>query len=395
MNQVTLGSIAGNSLGTATGTLNIGGGSFTVNVGGSFNMATFSNSNTTGKVVATLNLTGGVLTSNADIVEVGGANSNTTNTVTTLNLNGGTLDMTGHSIGSASQAIDTVTLASGTLKDVAEINGGAAISKTGTGTLIMQGNNTYTGTTGVTAGTVLVNNVYSSTDTATGTNAVTVSNTATLGGSGRIAGPVTLNTGSTLAPGGNATSIAANTPGLNTSIGTLKVDSTLTVSTGANIALQLQTGGTHGLNASFNPVTDMLTAVSGTSTDGGNDRLIVTGDLTLNSNAKITVSLGAGYVPSFHNVFDLLDWVTINGGSTISSSFYDFAGTGKRTGDDNLAYGLVLPSLNSYGSDYYWDVSQFGTTGVISIVPEPGRALLLWAAMGFAMLRRRRRREAQ
>lgn len=392
VNQVTLGSMAGNSLGTATGTLNIGGGSFTVNVGGSFNMATFANTNTSGKVIATLNLTGGVFTSNADILEVGGTNSNTTNTVTTLNLNGGTLDMTGHNIGSATQAIDTVTLAAGTLKDVGQINGGAAISKTTTGTLIMEGNNTYTGTTAVTAGTVLVNNTYSSTSTATGTNAVTVSSGATLGGNGRIAGPVTVSSGATLAPGGNATSIAANASGLNTSIGTLKIDNTLTVSSGANVALQLQTGGTHGLNATFNATTDMLTSVSGTSTDGGNDRLLVTGNLTLDSNAKITVSLASGYTPSYHNVFDLLDWVTINGGSSIASAFYDFAGTGKRTGDDNLSYGLVLPSLSSYGNDYYWDVSQFGTTGVISIVPEPGRMMLLLLGCGVVGLRRRRNR---
>ncbi|QIF00407.1 PEP-CTERM sorting domain-containing protein [Roseimicrobium sp. ORNL1] len=391
VNNVDLGIMVGDSTGTANATLSISGGLFTVNAGGAFRMGTFSNTLTTGKVNAVLEILGGTLISNADIQEVGGGSSNTTNTTTSIKLAGGTLDMTGHNIGSAANTINTFTLESGTLKDTGEINGGAALTKTTTGTLVMQGNNAYSGATTVSAGTLLVNNTYAGSSSATGSNTVTVNSGTTFGGNGHVAGPVTLNTGATLAPGGNATTIANAVSGLSTDIGTLKIDGTLTVSSGANLALQLKTSGTHGLNATFNPSTGMLTTVSGVSEDGGNDRILIAGNLSLDSNSKITVTLGSGFGLTSGSVFDLLDWLTVNGGATINSSFYDFAGTGKRTGADNLTVGLILPDITYLGSDHFWDVSKFGSTGVISIVPEPGRALLLMLGMGALVLRRRRR----
>ena len=79
--------------------------------------------------------------------------------------------------------------------------------KSGSGTLVLGGANTYgltTGTTTVAEGTLLVNNT---TGSATGQTAVVVSNNATLGGTGTIAGTVAVS--GTLSPG--------NSPGtLNT-----------------------------------------------------------------------------------------------------------------------------------------------------------------------------------
>jgi autotransporter-associated beta strand protein len=89
----------------------------------------------------------------------------------------------------------------------------AGITKTGTGTLVLSGNNTYAGTTTVSAGTLLAENT---TGSATGTGAVTVS-AATLGGTGFINGPVTLTGDATLS-----------------STGTLTINSTLTVKGLAN-----------------------------------------------------------------------------------------------------------------------------------------------------------------
>lgn len=385
---------AGSSTATnpvANGQLIVSGGTFTVSSGGSLSLATYSNTNGYGSATGTLTISGGTFITNVDILEGGGTQATTTNTVSTLNLSGGILDMTGHNIGNATNTINNVNLTAGTLKDVGEINGGAAISKTGTGTLVLQGDSGYTGLTNVAAGTLLVSNNPSGTGSATGTNVVSVSSGATLGGNGRIASSVTMAAGTTLAPGGNATTIANNAFGLATDTGTLVIAGNLSVGANSNLAFNLKTTGTHGLTATFDPVTNRLTNVSGTSLDGGNDRLVVQGSTNFDTTSTITVTLGTGYTGGYKDTFDLLDW----SGVSLPLTYYDdVSGDGIRVGGtaDNAAYKLQLPDLTIYNSAWFWDVSQFGTTGVIAIVPEPGKATLALLGMVGLMLRRRKRR---
>lgn len=77
------------------------------------------------------------------------------------------------------------------------VNGSATnnIIKVGSGVWTLSGTSTYTGSTTVSAGTLNVTGSL-------GTTAVSVSSGATLSGSGSIAGTVTANSGSTLAPAG-------------------------------------------------------------------------------------------------------------------------------------------------------------------------------------------------
>jgi fibronectin-binding autotransporter adhesin len=85
------------------------------------------------------------------------------------------------------------------------------ITKSGTGTWVLAGDNTYTGATTVDAGTLLVNG-----DQSAATGAVAVNGTSTLGGAGTLGGPVTVAAGANLAPGASVGTLAIG-GGLNLS----------------------------------------------------------------------------------------------------------------------------------------------------------------------------------
>ncbi len=78
------------------------------------------------------------------------------------------------------------------------------------------------------------------------------------------------------------------------------------------------------------------------------------------------------------SIFKLLDWSTV--GTTDS-----LAGTG----------GFTLADLNliavAPGSGLTWDTTAFTTYGVIVVVPEPSRILLLMLGLSTLLLRRRRK----
>jgi autotransporter-associated beta strand protein len=91
----------------------------------------------------------------------------------------------------------TVRGAGNTIINGAISSTGGSLTKTGGGTLTLSAANNYTGATHVFGGTLLINGNQS-----TATGGITVTNTgSTLGGSGTIGGPVTVNSGASLAPG--------------------------------------------------------------------------------------------------------------------------------------------------------------------------------------------------
>ena len=104
-------------------------------VGATGNVSVTLGKSTTASVVATASLSLGgnsSLTLAGDLIKGTGAGS--ASVTSTLTLAGGTLDMGGFTIGSgglsAGLALNNVNLQSGTLKNVAQINSGAALTKT-------------------------------------------------------------------------------------------------------------------------------------------------------------------------------------------------------------------------------------------------------------------------
>ncbi len=127
-----------------------------------------------------------------------------------------------------------------------QVTGAGALTKQGTGTLVLtNAANNYAGTTTINAGTLRVNGTLTSS-----TSAVTVTATGTLSGTGTINRPVTVT--GTVAPGDSA--------------------------------------GTLSIGAATN-----LDGTLATEVDGAvSDKLVVTGNLTLGAGSAVTVSLLSG-----------------------------------------------------------------------------------------------------
>jgi autotransporter-associated beta strand protein len=239
-------SLAGGTLqnGTLTGAVTSSGGTM-VGIGGTTTLTTtagtttFTNANTyTGATVA-----------NGGTLQAGAANVFSASSATTINT-GGTLDL-----GGLAQTINTVSLAGGTLQNgslagavtssggtVNGINGTASLTTTG-GTTIVTGTNTYNGVTTVNGGVLdVVGRI-------TNSSAVNVNAGGTLTGIGSVdpiaGGPVSINNGSTLAPGNG-------TPGTS-----LTISSSLAFQSGALYVVQL------------NPATASFASVTRFATLGG------------------------------------------------------------------------------------------------------------------------------
>jgi autotransporter-associated beta strand protein len=120
--------------------------------------------------------------------------------------------------------------------------GTVAVSKTGSGTLVLTGTNNYSAGTTINGGTLLVNNAKGS---GTGLGTVAVNLSGSLGGTGIISGAVTVNSGGALAPGNP--------------LGTLTISNNLTLAASSTVFMQVQ----------HLPLTNDSVKVSGTLTEGG------------------------------------------------------------------------------------------------------------------------------
>jgi autotransporter-associated beta strand protein len=310
--------------GTGSGTLNISG-TAAVSVAGFSGVALRlgNASAAAGTANGAINLTGGTLTAGGSIVR--GASTGTS--TATLSLDGGVLDMGGFNLGgtgSATGNLTAITLASGTLKNVGDINYGSAFSKTagaGSNTLIVDGTNSFTGAftiasgtvqvgTGSTTGTLgtsaIVDNaalVFNRGDAAAFANAISGTGTVTQAGSGNL----TLTGANTYA---GLTTISAGT--LTTAAGALAGTSGVTVNGAVLAAVDFKSGANLTLDATATAtvsgagLTVGNVANAGTAADAlnftastGTITLVAlsgAGKTTFGSAATITGGISAGVV---------------------------------------------------------------------------------------------------
>lgn len=212
--------------------------------------------------------------------------------------------------------------------------------KDGIGTWNLSGANTYTGTTSVNEGTLLVNNASGS---GTGTGAVTVASGATLGGTGTI--------GSTLADGTTISNGGFLTAGTNGTTGTLGFAGDLTTETGSTWLVDLA----HNLSAGSGGSVDLINTAGTLDVTGAN--LVV--------NETGTFLLGETY--------QIASYGSLNG---------TFSGLGEGATLSGSNGGLFEITYTGGGGNFI----------TLTAVPEPAAflPLVLLLGAGFYIYRRRR-----
>jgi autotransporter-associated beta strand protein len=251
----TIGSLRGagtvtNSIATSPATLTLGGDNssttFTglITDSGANGALTIAKTGTGTFTIAGANSYTGGTTVASGVLDIQNANAVGTGAVAlfggaTMVLDGNGLNLK-NSVVLSSATDPTVTVNSGNTDTMSGvISGPGALTINGGGTLILTNNNTYTGATSLTAGTLTVNGSIAS------SSLTTVSGGATLNGTGSV-GPLTLLGGAVFAPG-------SGTPGSS-----MNVVGNLTFNTGSIFQTQLNSS-----TASFVNVTGSASLTGG------------------------------------------------------------------------------------------------------------------------------------
>ncbi|MEI6606293.1 MAG: PEP-CTERM sorting domain-containing protein [Verrucomicrobiota bacterium] len=266
------------------------------------------------------------------------------------------------SINTISSALNTTGAASGgllvnlagTTTFSSNVTGSGGLNLTGTGRAILEGDNTYSGATHITNGTLLVDGTNS------GSGAVDVGASAKLGGHGSITGAVTVASGGTLSPGA---SIATLTSGA------------LTLSSGSTFAYEMN------------------------SQDRSADLQVVKGNLTLDSSTGskvyLTVADLAGTPGAFAGTLSLINYTGsfaggfftyVDASSHAETSLTEGAQFTLGANTWKITYTATTGGLNVPGGD----TGHFINLTNLTAIPEPGSWLALGGLVGAGLCLRRR-----
>lgn len=280
---------------------------------------------------------GGTAMDNANVD--GGAALTATGGDTSLTLTAtGGVTLQGNLNVEALAAADTFTLNA----DLADASGSTgSLTKTGAGTVLLTGNNSYTGNTTVAAGTLAVDGSIAA------SALTTVAAGATLAGTGTV-GTTTINSGATLSPGRSGT------------IGSLSVNGNLTFESGAIYAVDIAGAGSD------------LTTVSGSATLKGGTVVVSTLDpLVSYQKGQTSTILTAG--------------TGVSGTFTSSTTSSAFLTTRLSYDADDVALGVALNSSNTDGSGkpaifetVAHTANQYSTAVALDTLAQSGASLALY-----------------
>ena len=227
------------------------------------------------------------------------------------------------------------------------ITGATAVLKTGSGRVVFNSANTYSGATTVNAGTLVVNNTSGS---GTGSGTLTLAAGARLEGIGIIGGPAVIS--GTHAPG--------NSPGTQTFTNGVQYTST------SIFEWELTSNTTAGRGANWDAV-----------------NLTTSGTMTAHPDAvfRLVLDAAVNFSQAFWETNQSWNVFVAGTGASITSVFQKF----EVTGGSNYDSGLGSFSMNSSGT-LLWTVNDGGGLGMI---PEPS-TLLVGLLMGAGLMRRRR-----
>jgi fibronectin-binding autotransporter adhesin len=183
------------------------------------------------------------------------------------------------------------------------LNNHVILTKIGTGTLTLDGQNSYyAGPTTVMAGTLLANTPTSSGEfSSTGNSAVIVNSGATLGGIGIINGPVTIEASGTLSPGGSVGNLTLKNS--LTLAGNLLIEVNKPTNDVVSVTGALSNTGTGNTVTVVNvggalSVGDKFQIFNKAMANGGALTVVSSGGVTWNNNLGVDGSITVASVPA-------------------------------------------------------------------------------------------------
>ncbi len=332
-----------NSSGNAIGSLSLYGGAITTTT---LTLANKLATNTAQTITSTFNLYSGALY--ATTIERGATGAGAGADTATINFNW--VDGTIGNVAGANQTVNGKTAVNGltgglnivlnnsgnvsgthtwrvsgtqtaTIQSTAILSGAGGLTKTGTGTLVFEGANTYTGMTIVNAGELQLN--------ATGTQSI-AGNVTVNGGSVKLMQSAQINTASSLVVAGGTFNLQAfdqTLAGVRLDSGTISGSGTLTSTTAFDLrsgTVSGKLGGTAGLAKSTTGtviLSGVNTYTGGTTVNSG--ILIATNSGALGTDNSLAIANGASFLyrPTASGALNLGTGVlTLQGGSTIGTS---------------------------------------------------------------------------